>query len=144
MTPVDPSTKARQETGGLSRRQHLAAAPGSRPKAADVEAQIAALEALTTADLRIEWSRLYRATPPTRLSRNLLIRGVAYRVQEHAHGGLSLSAQRMLRSLSEGSDQRSRAPAAPAIVCFSGSSANHPQHLPSVGNESSDPTNATR
>jgi Protein of unknown function (DUF2924) len=80
MTPVAQFTEARQETGGLSRRQHLAA--GSRPKAADVEAQIAALEALTTADLRIEWSRLYRATPPTRLSRDLLIRGVSYRVQE--------------------------------------------------------------
>jgi Protein of unknown function (DUF2924) len=116
MTPVAPSTKARQETGGLSRRLPLAAAAGSRPKGADVEARIVALQALTTADLRIEWSNMYRATPPTRLSRTLLLRGVAYGVQEQAHGGLSLGAQRMLRLLSEGSDQRSRAPAAPAIV----------------------------
>jgi len=94
--------KARQETGGLSRHEDLAA--GSRPERADIEARIVTLEALTTVDLRIEWNRLYRATPPTRLSRDLLIRGVAYRVQEHAHGGLSLSTRRRLRSLSAGSD----------------------------------------
>jgi hypothetical protein len=50
--------------------------------------------------------RLYRATPPTRLSRDLLIRGVAYKVQEQAYGGLSLGIKRRLHSLSEGSDQR--------------------------------------
>ena len=114
MRPVDQSTKAHQETGGLSRRLPLAA--DSRPRAADIEARIVALEALTTANLRIEWSRMYRATPPTRLSRNLLIRGVAYRVQEHAHGGLSLGTKRMLRSLCEGSDQRGGPAAAPAVA----------------------------
>jgi Protein of unknown function (DUF2924) len=114
MTPVDQSTEARQETGGLFRRQHPAAR--SRSKGADTEARIVALEGLTTADLRIEWSRMYRATPPTRLSRNLLLRGVAHKVQEHAHGGLSLGTQRMLRSLCEGSDQRGGPAAAPAVT----------------------------
>jgi Protein of unknown function (DUF2924) len=65
-----------------------------------------ALEALTTADLRIEWKRLYRATPPTRLSRDLLIRGVAYRVQERAFGGLSPNTRRRLRSPSATSNRR--------------------------------------
>jgi hypothetical protein len=76
------------------RREDLAA--GSQAEGSDIEARIGALEALTTADLRIEWRRLYRATPPTRVSRDLLIRGVAYKVQEQAHGGLSaaLSARR--------------------------------------------------
>jgi hypothetical protein len=54
-------------------------------------------------------------TPPTRLSRDLLIRGVAYRVQEHAQGRLSLSIKRRLRSLSEASEQR-RGPAAIPIT----------------------------
>ncbi len=114
MTPVDQSTEARQETGGLSRCRHLAA--GRQPKGADIEARIVALEGLTTADLRIEWCRMYQATPPTRLSRNLLLRGVAYRVQEHAHGGLSLNTKRMLRSLCESSDQRGGPAAAPAVT----------------------------
>jgi hypothetical protein len=106
--------KARRETGGPFRRADLAASShGEEP---DIEVRIIALEALTTADLQIEWRRLYRAMPPTRLSRDLLIRGVAYRVQEQAHGGLSLSTKRRLRSLSDGADQRGGSAAAPAIA----------------------------
>jgi len=106
--------KARREIGGSFRGEDLAA--GSQGEGSDIETRIIALEALTTADLQIEWRRLYRATPPTRLSRDLLIRGVAYRVQEQAHGGLSLGIKRRLHSLSEGSDQRDGSAAAPAIT----------------------------
>ena len=106
--------KARRETGGPSRCEDLAA--GSQGEGSDIETWIIALEALTTADLQIEWRRLYRATPPTRVSRDLLIRGVAYKVQEQAHGGLSLGIKRRLHSLSEGSDQRDGSAAAPAIT----------------------------
>jgi hypothetical protein len=109
---------ARRETGGPFRREDLAV--GSPGEGSDIETRIIGLEALTTADLQIEWRRLYRATPPTRLSRDLLIRGVAYRVQEQAHGGLSLGTKRRLHTLSEGAEQRGRSPAAPAIVLKSG------------------------
>ena len=88
---------------------------GSRAET-DIEGRIIALEALTTADLQIEWRRFYRTMPPTWLSRDLLIRGVAHRVQEQAHGGLSLSTKRRLRSLSDDADQRGGAAAAPAIA----------------------------
>ena len=80
MTPVPQSKEARRETGGSSPCGNLAA--GRQAEGADVEARIIAVEALTTADLRIEWRRLYRATPPTRLSRDLVIRGVAHMVQQ--------------------------------------------------------------
>ena len=114
MTPVAPSTDARQETGGPSRRQHLRA--DIQSKRTDIEAQIAALEALTIADLRVEWCRLYRATLPTRLSRDLLIRGVVYSLQERAFGMLSLSTRRMLHSLSQGGDQRGGPAAIPITL----------------------------
>jgi Protein of unknown function (DUF2924) len=39
-------------------------------------------------ELRKEWRRLYRSQPP-RLSRDLLIRAIAYRIQELRYGGLS-------------------------------------------------------
>ena len=110
--------KARREIGGPFRREDLAA--GSQGEGSDIETRIIALEALTTANLQIEWRRLYRATPPTRLSRDLLIRGVAYKVQEQAHGGLSLGTERRLRSLSEGADQRGRVTATPAFTLKSG------------------------
>ena len=77
----------------------LLARPGARHEGVAVEAQIAGLDALSTEALRIEWRRLHRAEPPKRLSRDLLIWGIAHRIQERAYGGLTLAAQRRLRSL---------------------------------------------
>jgi hypothetical protein len=114
MTPVPRYEKARRETGEPSWCGDFAASSDGAER--DIETQIIELEALTTADLQIEWRRLYRAMPPTRLSRDLLIRGVAYRVQEQAHGGLSLGTKRRLRSLSDGADQPDGSAAAPAIA----------------------------
>ena len=54
----------------------------------EVEAEIAALSGLATDRLRIEWRRLYRTEPPPRLSRDLLLRAVAYKIHERAHGDL--------------------------------------------------------
>jgi hypothetical protein len=71
--PVRQYREVRQRTGGLPRCGDLALGRSG----ADIETQLIALEALATADLRIEWRRLYRATPPTRLSRDLLIHGVS-------------------------------------------------------------------
>jgi hypothetical protein len=65
----------------------------------DIEARIIALAAVTTGELRIEWRRLYRATPPTRLSRDLLLRGAAYKLQEQVYGGLAPQTARRLRLL---------------------------------------------
>jgi hypothetical protein len=50
--------------------------------------------------LRGEWRRLYRAEPP-RISRDLLLRGVAYRRQELAHGGLGKTTRRKLKTLAK-------------------------------------------
>jgi hypothetical protein len=86
------------------------------PQARDVDARLAALEAMTTADLRLEWRRLCCTTPPTRLSRDLLLRGTAYKIQEQAYGGLSLSTKRRLQSLAGVADQRTSAAASPAAI----------------------------
>jgi hypothetical protein len=57
--------------------------------------KIATLTDLTAQQLRTEWRRLYRNHPP-RLSRDLLVRTIAYRMQELAYGGLSKATQRKL------------------------------------------------
>jgi hypothetical protein len=49
-------------------------------------------------ELRKEWLRLYRSQPP-RLSRDLLIRAIAYRIQELRYGGLSKASRRKLAAL---------------------------------------------
>lgn len=51
--------------------------------------------------LRNEWRRLYQTSPPKRLSRDLLLRGIAYRLQELTHGGLAKRTLRRLQSSSE-------------------------------------------
>jgi hypothetical protein len=71
----------------------------TNPTGQDELAQrIAALNDLTAPQLREEWRRLYRGQPP-RLSRDLLIRSIAYRIQEIAYGGLSKATQRKLDAL---------------------------------------------
>jgi hypothetical protein len=61
------------------------ASTGSR---GSLSGELAALRELNEHRLRLEWRRLYRREPP-RLSRDLLMRGVAYRLQEMASGGLT-------------------------------------------------------
>jgi Protein of unknown function (DUF2924) len=111
--PGSHDKEVHRETGEPPSPAPVASTLGS---GAAIAARITALDALTTADLQIEWRRLYRATPPTRLSRDLLIRGVGYELQEQVHGGLSPSIQKRLRSLVEGSDKQSGSQAAPAIT----------------------------
>src|SRR5688572_32710736 len=73
----------------------LAASPTRHDELAQ---RISALNDLTAPHLREEWRRLYRGQPP-RLSRDLLIRSIAYRMQEIAYGGLSKATQRKLDAL---------------------------------------------
>ena len=64
----------------------------------DIAAELARLEALTNFELRGEWRRLHRMQPPRSLSRDLLLRGITYKIQERALGGLSKSVLRQLAS----------------------------------------------
>ena len=58
------------------------------------------LEQLDAGRLRAEWRRLYRAEAP-RLSRDLLIRGVAHRLQELRLGGMSKTTRRKLAAFAK-------------------------------------------
>jgi hypothetical protein len=77
------------------------AATGVSHELADVETAIAALENREIRELRTEWRKLYRTEPPRRLSRDLILRAIAYRLQERMHGGLGLATTRRLDALAE-------------------------------------------
>jgi hypothetical protein len=64
----------------------------------EVARMLQALPALSPDELRKEWRRLYRSQPP-RLSRDLLVRAIAYRIQELRYGGLSKATSRKLAAL---------------------------------------------
>ena len=65
----------------------------------DIAESLARLSAATIFELRGEWRRLHRAPPPMRLSRDLLMRGITYKLQERPLGGLSKSIMRKLERL---------------------------------------------
>ena len=62
--------------------------------------KLPASEGLSLDELRREWRRLYRSEPP-RISRDLLIRGIGYRLQEIQHGGLGKATRRKLKTLAK-------------------------------------------
>ena len=57
------------------------------------------LPQLDLGELRELWCRLYKTEAVPRLSRELLVRAVAYRMQEVASGGPRLELQRQLRQI---------------------------------------------
>jgi hypothetical protein len=65
----------------------------------DIAESLVGLSAATIFELHGEWRRLHRAPPPMRLSRDLLMRGITYKLQERPLGGLSTSIIRKLERL---------------------------------------------
>ena len=61
--------------------------------------EIAGLVDRSTTELRQDWRRLHHTGPPLGLSRDLIIRGLADKLQERAHGGARRALQRRLRLL---------------------------------------------
>src|SRR6202011_5430461 len=89
-------------------------AVGDMDKAAiDVAKALVRLSEVTIFELRGAWRRLHRAPPPMRLSRDLLLRGITYKLQERPLGGLSKSIIRKLERLnldSQAGDAQKPAP----------------------------------
>ena len=77
----------------MARRSANPTSPSSRtPQLVQADARLD--------ELRREWQRLYHNNPP-RISRDLLILGIAYRLQEIEHGGLGKATLRKLRTLAK-------------------------------------------
>jgi len=91
----DPRGSKSPPKGADAEHRGSASAPGGVSPLSD---RLAVLAGLSLADLRLEWRRRYRAEPP-RLSRDIMIRAIAYRLQEIAHGGPSKVTQRRLMTL---------------------------------------------
>ena len=90
----------------------------SFPKSPEgISLRLASLRSSSITELKQQWRALYNTEPPCRISRELLTRALAYRIQEQVYGGLKPSTRRLLIHLAD--DARSGrplglAPAAPA------------------------------
>jgi hypothetical protein len=78
----------------MTRRSVDETTPPSRPTQQLVQ------PSASLGELRREWRRLYHNEPP-RISRDLLILGIGYRLQEIEHGGLGKATIRKLHTLAK-------------------------------------------
>ncbi len=60
-----------------------------------------ALRELTRAELKEHWRALYGSPSPAHMSRKLLLRAVAYWLQEEAYGGLSARTRKQLARVTQ-------------------------------------------
>jgi len=73
--------------------------------------RLARLKSSSVAELKQQWKELYGSEPPHHISRELLTRAVAYRIQEQVYGGLKPSTRKLLLRLAD--DARSGRPLKP-------------------------------
>ena len=66
-----------------------------------LDSELAALPTLSAHQLRLKWQDLRCGEPTAAASRDLMIREIAYKMQERAHGGLAPAIRRRLRALAE-------------------------------------------
>ncbi len=72
-----------------------------RTSARKVYAEVAALSPLSVKDLKTRWREIYGTEPPSRISRELLTRAIAYRLQEREFGGLDHRTRRLLERVAD-------------------------------------------
>lgn len=70
------------------------------PDTRAIESEIARFRSLGLEDLRREWRRLYDRDAP-RVSRDLLILALGYRLQEIEHGGLGKATRHKLQTMAK-------------------------------------------
>jgi len=123
MKPVIHDASARRCAGGP------APVPGrggncnnrsGKPGLSDVEAEIAGLLDRSTQELHLAWRKLHRTEPALGISRDLLIRSLAYDLQQRAHGSPNLALRRRLRTLAAASEKGARS-VGPGVVLKAGS-----------------------
>ena len=71
-----------------------------------LEAEIAALPKLGREALKTRWRELFKTVPAAAFTPDLLARGIAWRLQEKAHGGLTPELRRQLQGGDDGSAKR--------------------------------------
>src|SRR5437764_1862497 len=123
MSPAVDDASARQHAGGPSpvpfrggNRNHQARKLGL----SDVETEIAGLFDRSTQELRLAWRKLHRTEPPFGVSRDLLIRSLAYDLEQRAHGSPNLALRRRLQIL-VGASERGARSVDPGVVLKAGS-----------------------
>jgi hypothetical protein len=81
-----------------------------------LDSDIAALPTLSAQELRVAWRGLRCGDPTAGSSRDLMLREIAYKMQERAHGGLAPAIRRRPRALAAEVEANGAAALATAIL----------------------------
>ena len=81
----------------------------------ELEQEVEGLRRLSRQQLKERWRVLYKAAPPAAFTPDLMARGIAWRLQEKALGGLAPDVRRILTGSGEGPPVRRRPPARAAL-----------------------------
>ncbi|WP_051335345.1 DUF2924 domain-containing protein [Methylocapsa acidiphila] len=79
-----------------------------------IEREIDRIRSLSLEDLRREWRRLCHSEPP-RISRDLLVLALGYRLQEIEHDGLGKATRRKLQTMAKALQATGRVGATPSL-----------------------------
>jgi hypothetical protein len=85
---------------------------GVKPQA--IERKLDRLRSLGLEELRFEWRQLYQSDAP-KISRDLLVLGLGYRLQEIEHGGLGKATRRKLQTIAKSLRKTGRVGATPSL-----------------------------
>jgi hypothetical protein len=85
-----------------------------RQESQAIEGEIKRLQSLNPKQLREEWRRLYRGDAP-KLSRDLLVLALGYRLQELEYGGLGKATRRKLQTIAKSLRTTGRVGPAPSL-----------------------------
>ena len=69
---------------------------------ADCTREIAGLFDLPRTDLIERWTEIIGSTPNKTMTKDLLVRGIAYAIQEQEHGGLTRAERKALAAMARG------------------------------------------
>ena len=90
--------------GSRTRRRNSNGNPG------DLAREVGSLYSLGSKTLREKWRTLRGSELPRQISRSLMIRAIAYRLQERVFGGLKPSTQRVLDRIGAGRSEATLEP----------------------------------
>ena len=79
-----------------------------------IERELDRIRSLRRDELRLEWRRLYHSDAP-KISRDLLVLALGYRLQEIEHGGLGKATRRKLQTIAKALRTTGRVGAIPSL-----------------------------
>jgi len=85
-----------------------------------LDSDLAGLPELSARQLRAAWRTLRCGEPMAPSSRDLMVREIAYKMQERVHGGLAPAVKRRLRALAQETESNEAGALAPALLLKAG------------------------